>query len=475
MSRIIPSHSRAVAAGLACLLAASTVHAEWLTYRGDSRRTGNVDGSAGPKRPHVLWVHRSREQYVASPVATGERVYVSGLGAFNTAVFHALNAQPAASRRAAWSKRPPALKLPVVSSPALVDGKLLFGDGMHQTDGAALHCLRADTGGPIWRLDVPGKLVHIEGGPTVAGGRAYVGAGEAGVLCVELNRVTLDGKEQTLEAVQALLARRWKELQARYEEDKKKDPDFAIPPSEDALPRPSPKLVWHQGQGRWHVDAPLAVVGDRVLLASSYLDREKTGDRALYCVTAAHGKKLWRTPLLLNPWAGPSVDGETVLIGLSSIRFDPKTVSGAKGRVMAFNLADGTARWSEALPGGVLSPVAIKDKLAVVTSTDGKVRALDAGSGKERWSYDAGSPMFAGAAVAGDVAYVADLRGMVHAVKLADGSPLWTLNLAAKPVKAGGMVYGSPTVGAGRLFVATCNFGLPGLSGETVVVCIGEK
>jgi outer membrane protein assembly factor BamB len=74
----------------------------------------------------------------------------------------------------------------------------VFGDGMHQTDGAALHCLRADTGRPLWRLDVPGKLVHIEGGPTVAGGRAYVGAGQAGVLCVEINRVTPDGTQATL-------------------------------------------------------------------------------------------------------------------------------------------------------------------------------------------------------------------------------------------------------------------------------------
>lgn len=466
---------RALLMTLGLWLAGAAAQADWPTYRGNPQRTGSVDGAAGPKQPKVLWVHRSREQYVAAPVATDKVVYVSGLGAFNTAALHAMSVEPMPAQRAVWSKLPPTLKLPVVSSPAVVEGKLIFGDGMHQTDGAALHCVRADTGRPLWRLDVPGKLVHIEGGPTVVGGKVFLGAGQAGAICVDLNRVTLDGKEQTLEAAQAVIEQRWKDLVIRYAEDKKKDPDFAIPPSEDALPRASPNVVWRQGQEKWHVDAPLAVVGDRVLVASGYLDQEQIGDRALYCLSAADGKQVWRSPLALNPWAGPSLAGDVVLIGLSSIRFDPQDLTGAQGQLMAVSLADGSARWSKVFAGGVLSPVAVQDKLAIVTATDGKVRAFDVGSGEEKWSYDARTPMFAGAAVAGGVVYTADLKGMVHAVKLLDGKPLWTLDLAAEPTKAAGMVYGSPTVAGGRLFVATCNFGLPGLSPETVVVCIGEK
>jgi outer membrane protein assembly factor BamB len=327
----------------------------------------------------------------------------------------------------------------------------------------------------VWRLDVPGKLVHIEGGPTLSGGRAYVGAGQAGVLCVEMNRVTVDGKEQSLAESQTLSEQRWKLLVARYEEDKKKDPDFAIPPSEDALPRVSPMVAWQQGQGRWHVDAPLAVVGDRVLVASGYLDQEQTGDRALYCLSAVDGKQLWRTPLALNPWAGASVAGDVVLIGLSSIRFDPQTVAGAQGQVMAVSLADGSTRWSKVFPGGVLSPVSVQGNRALVTASDGQLRSLDVATGEEKWAYSARSPLFAGMAIAGEVAYTADLKGTVHAVNLADGKPLWTLDLGAEPVKAAGMVYGSPTLSGGRLYLATCNFGLPGLSPETVLVCIGEK
>src|SRR5262249_18600088 len=212
----------------------------WSTYRGNLQRTGNTDCVAGPSAPKVLWVYRSQDHFIAAPVPAGDRVHVSGLGAFNVSNFAALAADPKASQRVAWSKTTPYLKLPTVSSPAVSDGKLIFGDGMHQTDGAVLHCLRADKGMPLWQLPVPGKLVHLEGAPAIHEGRVYLGGGAAGVMCIDINRVTLDGKEMDLAAIQKILDKRWSELLAKYEEDKKKDPDFAVPPSEDQLLKPAP-------------------------------------------------------------------------------------------------------------------------------------------------------------------------------------------------------------------------------------------
>src|SRR5207237_8292380 len=116
---------------------------------------------------------------------------------------------------------------------------------------------------------------------------------------------------------------RWKELLAKYEAEKKKDPRSAVPPDEGMLPRPAPKRVWQQGQDRWHVDAPVAVAEDRVLAASAYLDDEKTGERALVCLRAGDGEAGWQAPLTLNPWAGPTV-GPSVVAGGSSLRLDQK-------------------------------------------------------------------------------------------------------------------------------------------------------
>src|SRR4051794_19580341 len=106
------------------------------TYRGDSQRTGNGDGKAGPAAGKVLWVMKAKEHFIAAPVAHKDRVFVSGLSFINTSVFYALDAAPDAKARVAWSKTAPLLELPTVSTPAISGDTLIFGDGMHQTNGA---------------------------------------------------------------------------------------------------------------------------------------------------------------------------------------------------------------------------------------------------------------------------------------------------------------------------------------------------
>jgi len=468
----------------------------WSTYRGNPQRTGNAASQAAGM--DVLWVHKSQDHFVASPVPWADKVFIAGLGGFNAPAFYALATDPKAAQRALWTKGTPYLKLPVVSSPAIVDGKLIFGDGMHQTDGAALHCLTLDGGMPLWQLPVPGKLVHLEGSPTVADGRVFIGGGAAGVLCVDLNRVVLDGKEQPLANVEKLLRVKWKELQTKYEADKKRDPDFAVPPNEDQLPKPAPIQVWQQGAGKWHVDAPVTVVGDRVLAASAFLDKEKEGDRALFCLDAKTGNILWRTPLKYNPWGGASVIGDVIVVPGSTIGYDTKLLKQAKGGIAAFDLSTGKEKWHKDLNAGIVSCAALTKELAIVSCTDGKVRAYELATGQLRWSYDAQAPLFAPPALAtsryldldakpqsvknvnmveNEFAYVGDLKGVVHSIVLATGQPNWKVDLANHPaVKAPGMIYGRPALDkAGNLYVATCNLEGPWARQPTCVVCIGMK
>jgi outer membrane protein assembly factor BamB len=475
MNRNIPSW-------LLCVLCVSVVNPSgraaegWTTYRGNAQRTGNLDGLAGPSTPKILWVLPSKEHFIASPVPAGDRVYVSGLGPFNVPTFYALALDPKAGRRVLWSKTTPALKLPTVSSPAVIDGRLIFGDGMHQTDGATLHCMSAARGLPLWQLPVPGTLVHLEGSATVREGRAYLGGGNAGVFCVDVNRVTLDGKEMDLPAIQKLLETRWAELQAKYEEEKKKDPDFAVPPSEDSLPKPAPVRLWQQGQDRWHVDAPVAVAGDRVLAASAFLDKEQLGDRSLYCLDARTGAVQWQAKLRLNPWGGPTVAGDVVVVGGSTIGYDPRALAGVKGEITALDLKTGNVKWRKDVPGGIVSCVAVADGFAVATATDGKVRTFRLSDGERRTILDGKTPFFAPPAVAKGIVYVGDLGGVLTAVPLTGGPAKWTLDLSTAPeVKAPGGVYGGPAIHGGRLFVATCNLEGPNAGKPTAVVCIGDQ
>jgi outer membrane protein assembly factor BamB len=459
-----------------CMAARADAVDPWCTYRGNEQRTGNTDGIAGPKQPKVLWVLKSNDHYIASPVPWKNRLFVSGLGSFNVASFSSIATDPATKERTVWTKSTPYLKLPIVSAPAVTKtGQLVFGDGMHQTDGAILHCASAETGMPLWQYPVPGKLVHLEGSPTVADGRVYMGGGNAGVLCVELHKAVLDKKELDLPAIEKIVDQRWKELVAAYEKDKLTN-KFAVPPNEDQLPHAEPKQMWRQGNDKWHVDGSVAVVDGKVVGSSAFLNDEKVGDCAVFCLNAKDGGVLWRVPLELNPWAGPSVTGQTVVVGTSSISYDYNKLKGAKGDVIALNLADGKIKWRKPVKGGVLSTVALTSDAAVATATDGKVRAYEMTDGGPRWVYDGKYPFFAPPAVVGDTVYAGDLKGVLHAIDLTSGQPRWTLDLGSDPaIKAAGMIYGGPVVHDGRIYLATCNLDGANARQTTVILCIGEK
>jgi len=466
---------------LLCLLVLSVIASPlaalepWATYRGNVERTGNTDGKPGPANPKVLWVMKSKDHFIATPAPLGNRLFVSGLGPFNVANFYNLDTDVKAGKRVAWTKTTPYLKLPTVSSPGLFKGRAVFGDGMHQTDGATLHCLNAVDGLPLWQLPVPGTLVHLEGSPTIAEGRVYIGAGAGGVLCVELEKLSFQGKEMKIAEVDKLVRATWKDLLEKYEIEKKKDPDFAVPPTEDQLPRAAPFRVWQEGSERWHVDAPVSVVGDRVLVGSAYLDKEKVGDRSLQALDAKTGKVLWRTPLALNPWGGPSVSGSTIVVAGSSIGYYPNLLKGAQGDVAAYDLADGKEKWRKPLKAGAVSCVALSEGLAIATATDGKVRAFDLASGEKRWIYEGKTPFFAAPAVVGGVVYAGDLQGVVHAIDAKSGQQRWTLDLGkSAEVQSPGMIYGGPVLHGGRIYVATCNLEGPAAGQPTAVVCIGE-
>jgi outer membrane protein assembly factor BamB len=470
---------RAAFAIVAPLLLAAPAVAQksepWTTFRGNPQRTGCTDGQAGPASAKVLWVHKSKDHNLSSPIVAGNRLFISGLTGFNLGYVNCLDTDPAAKQRMVWSKTVPLLKLPTVSSPALLSGCLVFGDGMHQTNGATLYCLDSAGGIPLWRHDIPGDLVHLESSPTLVNGMAYIGGGNAGVMCIQADRATLGGKTLELAALKKAVEAGWAALKLKYEEERKKDPNTP-PPDENQYPHGDVKRVWQEGKDKWHVDAPLAVVDGRVLAASTFLDMEKTGDRALICLDAKSGKQRWRTPLKLNPWGGPAVEGDTIIVSGSTIGYYPQQLKGAKGFVAAYSLTDGKEKWYKPITGGITSCAAIADGAAIVTATDGKVRAFELADGGRRWIYEAKAPLFAPPAVAGSTVYAADLRGIVHAIGLKQGEETWKLDLATNPaVQTPGMVYGGPIVHGGRLYVATCNLEGEHARKDTVVVCVGDK
>jgi outer membrane protein assembly factor BamB len=217
------------------------------------------------------------------------------------------------------------------------------------------------------------------------------------------------------------------------------------------------------------------LAGDKVLVPTAYLDKEKAGERALYALNAATGETVWKRDLAYNPWGGATIAGEVAIVPGSSIGYYYKDIKTAKGDVSAIDLKTGDVKWRKEIPtGGVVGCAAVSDGLVVCTATDGKVRAYKVADGERAWLYDCKAPVFAPPAVAGGVVYVGDLAGTVHAVDLKTGSAKWTFPLS-KEIGTASMIYGGVTVQGGKLVVATCNLEGPNVGKETAVVCIGSK
>src|ERR1043166_8209681 len=67
------------------------------------------------------------------------------------------------------------------SSPVVKDGRLVCGEGLHQTADARISCLDL-AGQRLWELRTKS---HVESTACIEGGRVYVGAADDGVYCVD--------------------------------------------------------------------------------------------------------------------------------------------------------------------------------------------------------------------------------------------------------------------------------------------------
>src|SRR5947207_1662959 len=105
-----------------CVLCGELFSAEpgpWATYRGSPQRTGNTDGVAGPDRPGVLWLLKSKDHFLAAPVPVKDGIYLAGVGAFNRPMVGLFPLAGKTPPQPTWTKGPPYLKLASVSSPAV--------------------------------------------------------------------------------------------------------------------------------------------------------------------------------------------------------------------------------------------------------------------------------------------------------------------------------------------------------------------
>ena len=128
-----------------------------------------------------------------------------------------------------------------------------------------------------------------------------------------------------------------------------------MPPTEDAAAASRRRSrLWQQGKEKWHVDAPVAVVGDKVLVGVG-VPRQGEGRRP--------GAVLPRREDRQGAVAGAAGDqpvGRPVGAGRhrrrrrQHDRLRPRGAEGGQGRGRGVRPGDGKAKWRKDLPGGVV-------------------------------------------------------------------------------------------------------------------------
>lgn len=160
---------------------------DWPLFHANLARTGVVAESDSPTQATLNWIWKQEGVSIfASPAVVGNRVYLSSakmsaLGGGSGAIC-CLDADTGSL---IWQRSPGRFRA-TFSSPVIAGDYLVCGEGLHSLEDARIICQTLEpgrAGETLWTLRTES---HVECTPVISEGRAYVGAGDDGYYCVEL-------------------------------------------------------------------------------------------------------------------------------------------------------------------------------------------------------------------------------------------------------------------------------------------------
>jgi outer membrane protein assembly factor BamB len=185
-----------------------------------------------------------------------------------------------------------------------------------------------------------------------------------------------------------------------------------------------------------------------------------TIDNQTHAIDATTGKRIWQHSGIQESAgfigaSSPVVEGTSVLVGYSS------------GELFALRAETGRVLWSDTLSGvirtgevsgmaDIRGRIAVDRGLAFVSTQSGRTVAIDVRSGTRVWEQELGS--LGQPWVAGDFVFVMGVDGDLACLQRRDGRAVWVTSLGSfRDVrrKRGRIVWTSPIVAGGRVFVAS--------------------
>jgi len=358
--------------------------------------TGELgDAAAAPSRSNpvvtdgAIWFETPDIDKVMSGVCfTAERAYFGGsrttAGVFNDGVLVCVDL---ATSRQLWKFAKPEMKT-IFSTPAVADGKLYFGEGLHTDSRCKLYCLDAATGTELWAFTAKS---HNEGPPFLADGKVYFSAGDDGLYCLD----AASGKE-----------------------------------------------IWHYaGEAqKLHIDTPVIVTGGKLYAGSGY------NTFAVFCLDAKSGKEIWKIETPLRSFGSPLAVGKHVVFGLGTgaltndLSTEPEPGQPpekiAAGMVLCLDGATGQEVWKFELSRSVHTQICADAGAVYFASRNAKLYALNRDTGRMIWNIDLGTPMVSGPTIVSYLRgnytaalYAVTMDGRVYCHNPRDGKIYWTRSI----------------------------------------------
>jgi len=405
---------------------------DWAVFRGGAHRTGVVPGAASPAAGGINWTFTGEgKTYYSSPTVVGNRIYVTTADVGVFASKGAILCLDADTGAVVWRTAPPGYRA-TFSSPSVSGKYLVVGEGLHFTKDARIICLDIEQNGKVvWTYRTG---CHVESSPCISDGRVYVGAGDDGYRCLQL------------------------------------EPDA----------QGNPVVLWHL-KGDQYPDAETSpVVQDGKVYFGLGL-----GGQAVVCADATTGNEIWRVPTSGPVFTAPTVANGKVFVGmgfgdfvnaeeqaiakrLEKLKQDGKSAAEIEaarkqmkvtGEVLCVDVATKSVAWKFTTDRTVLGCVVAGEDRVFCATRGGTVYALSY-DGRELARWNARSPIIASPALTERYLYIVTDAGRLFALDRSTLQPVWEV-----AVSGGAGNVSSPAVARGKVYVGTVENGL---------VCAGQ-
>jgi len=184
---------------------------------------------------------------------------------------------------------------------------------------------------------------------------------------------------------------------------------------------------------KWEFAAAEPVESTPVIASGRVYVADVAGN--LYCLSIEDGQQVWKLKTDIGFIAGPSVDGQLLVIG------------DLDGKVYGVDVTSGQLIWTHDAGGEISSSASFVEDRVLIASQDGNLYALSRKDGSRLWTYETSDQIRCSPSIAGQKTFLGGCDGNLHTVSVVDGKS------AAEPLPLGGPTGSTPAIAGDIAFL----------------------